>query len=182
MNRYGQTAMAHWERYAPSRVRALEDPEGFFTELGEQIEGQVQTIAQELERNASEAPVYLDRVAQLTGFRRQAEELVLAELVYSVEAELTSTAAELEEMLGGLPSVWSLDRLISDLEVEAEDSGLTGEQERLLARYRELLVLIDYPVGDPVEAVEAMTEAEQRDLVIALSPFWDPQAKALRVQ
>lgn len=180
MNRYGQTAMAHWERYAPSRVRALEDPEGFFTDLGEQIEGQVQTIAVELERNAPEAPVYLDRVAQLTGFRRQAEEQVLAELVYSVETEPSSTSAELEEMLGGLPSVWSLDRLISDLEVEAEESGLTGEQERLLDRYRELLALIDFPVGDPVEAVEAMTEEEQRDLVIALSPFWDPQAKELR--
>lgn len=180
MNRYGQTARAHWERYAPARVQALGDPEGFFTDLGEQIEGQVQTIALELERSSPEAPEYLDRVAQLTGFRRQAEEQVLAELVYSVAVEPASTSAELEEMLGGLPSVWSLDRLISDLEVESEESGLTGEQEQLLARYRELLAVIDFPVGDQLEAIEAMTEAEQRDLVIALSPFWDPQAKALR--
>ena len=180
MNRYGRTARAHWERYAPARVQALEDPEGFFTDLGEQIEGQVQAIALELEQSTPAVPEYLDRVAQLSGFRRQAEEQVLAEMVFSVEAESVSTSEELEEMLGGLPSVWSLDRLISDLEDLEEESGLTGEQETLLSRYRELLALIDFPVGDPTEAVEAMTEAEQRDLVIALSPFWDPRAKTLR--
>lgn len=180
MNRYGQTARAHWERHAPSKISALEDPESFFTDLGEQIEAQVQIIALELERSAPEAAEYLDRVAQLTGFRRQAEEQVLAELVFSVEHEPASMSEELEEMLGGLPSVWSLDRLISDLEDLEEESGLTGEQATLLSRYRELLALIDFPVGDPTEAVEAMTEAEQRDLVIGLSPFWDPQAKALR--
>ena len=180
MNRYGQTARAHWERHAPSKIAALEDPESFFTDLGEQIEAQVQIIALELERSTPEAAGYLDRVAQLTGFRRQAEEQVLAELVFSVEHEPASMSEELEEMLGGLPSVWSLDRLISDLEDLEEESGLTGEQATLLSRYRELLALIDFPVGEPTEAVEAMTEAEQRDLVIALSPFWDPQAKALR--
>ncbi|MFJ4167848.1 hypothetical protein ACIPY5_20030 [Microbacterium sp. NPDC089698] len=158
----------------------MEDPEGFFTDLGEQIETQVQTIALELERTATASPVYLDRMAQLTGFRRQAEEQVLAEMVFSVEHEPVSMSEELEEMLGGLPSVWSLDRLISDLEDLEEESGLTREQEVLLSRYRALLALIDFPVGDRTEAVEAMTEAEQRDLVIALSAFWDPQAKTLR--
>lgn len=179
MNRYGATAKAHWEKYAPSRYQALENPDEYFTDLGEQIEAQVQTIALQLEQSEPASSEYLDRVAQLTGFRRLAEEQVLAELVYSVTPEATSTSAELEEMLDGLPSVWSLDRLIADLEVEQEETGLTDEQEALLEQYRSVLALIDFPEGENA-ALERMTEPEMRDLVIALSPFWDPHNRALK--
>lgn len=181
MNRYGATAKAHWEKYAPSRYQALESPEEFFTDLGEQIEAQVQTMALQLEQSEPATGEYLDRVGQLTGFRRQAEEQVLAELVYSVATEATSTSAELEEMLDGLPSVWSLDRLIADLEAEQEETGLTAEQEARLEQYRAVLALIDFPEGDQSEALERMSEPEMRDLVIALAPFWDPQERALKV-
>lgn len=38
MNRYGQLAMRHWEQHGPSRVAAMADREGFFTDLGVQVE------------------------------------------------------------------------------------------------------------------------------------------------
>ena len=35
MNNYGHQAMAYWERVAPGQFQALEDPQGYFTEVGE---------------------------------------------------------------------------------------------------------------------------------------------------
>ena len=34
MNRYGQLARRHWERWLPGQYAAIQDPDGFFTALG----------------------------------------------------------------------------------------------------------------------------------------------------
>ena len=38
MNQYGQMARRHWARWLPERFAAIENPEAFFTGLGEQAE------------------------------------------------------------------------------------------------------------------------------------------------
>lgn len=99
MNLYGLMARDHWQKYAPSRYATLEDPQEFFTQLGESVLTQVVRISTALERGLSQDMPYLERAAQLRAVQRQAEEIALADLVYTVEPE-TSLAEELDELLG----------------------------------------------------------------------------------
>lgn len=178
MNRYGTLAKEHWEKYAPSRVEALEDPKAYFTDLGEQIQGQVQAIAAQLEQSAPAAEEYQARVAQLNGFRRQAEELVLAELVYSVEAEHTSTNEELTDILFDLPSAGSMRVKIDELLEKQKEWGELEPTDQLeLEQAQALLPLLP---EDKNAAIDRMSEAEMRDLILALTPFWDPDEHYLR--
>lgn len=180
MNRYGVLAREHWEKYAPSRVEALEDPEGFFTEMGEQVQGQVQAIAQQLEISTPAEQEYQARVAQLTGFRRQAEEQVLAEMVYSVETEHTSSNEELTDILFDLPSAGSMRVKVQELLEKQEEWGELEPTDQLeLEQAQALLPLIDFPEGVNA-AIDRMSEAEMRDLILALQPFWDPDEHYLR--
>ena len=38
MNQYGEMARRHWARWLPGRFAAIENPEAFFTGLGEEAE------------------------------------------------------------------------------------------------------------------------------------------------
>lgn len=90
MNRYGRTAQQHWQTYAPSAVAALPDPAGFFSDLGAEVEAEVSDLAERiasLTRHCSTGP-YLEKVARLQTARRTAEEVVMAELVWTKEPEL----------------------------------------------------------------------------------------------
>lgn len=42
MNRYGTEAREHWRAYLPGSYGGLEDPGRFFTELGEQADGEIE--------------------------------------------------------------------------------------------------------------------------------------------
>ena len=42
MNRYGAEALEHWRRHLPISYGMLEDPEEFFTGLGEQAEAEIE--------------------------------------------------------------------------------------------------------------------------------------------
>lgn len=91
MNRYATIARKHWDTHAPSRVAALPDPTGFFSDLGDQIEAQVNDLAERLATmTAGDGPAesYLERVARLQTARRTAEEVVMAELVWTRDPEL----------------------------------------------------------------------------------------------
>ena len=82
MNKYGVRAKAHWEKYLPARTAALEDPQEFFTNLGEQVSDLVTATVEDLEvqhaQQIKEAD-YLTRVGLLTTLQQQAEEIALAE-------------------------------------------------------------------------------------------------------
>lgn len=82
MNLYGQEARDYWRKNAPSRYAAIEDPETFFEELGEQVAQQVLTLMPSFEGTAPANEEYLATVARLNSARRSAEELVKAELVW----------------------------------------------------------------------------------------------------
>lgn len=91
MNRYAMIAKEHWERYAPSLVAALPDRTRFFTDLGAEVEAQVSDLTDRLARMTagdSSAESYLEKVARLQTARRTAEEVVMAELVWTRDPEL----------------------------------------------------------------------------------------------
>jgi hypothetical protein len=81
MNRYGAQAMSHWRTYDPAKYAAIEDPETFFTELGELAETQIQDLEHDLAGTDPPGETYLQKVGRLRMARLQAEEQVLAELI-----------------------------------------------------------------------------------------------------
>lgn len=110
MNQYGQMAMKHWRRWLPSRFSMLEDPEGFFTDLGEQVAEQIVQTQLSLESqhraelNATED--YLTRVGLLNNIRAQAQEMVLDEMVWETPEPGTDLADEALEDPGSDLTEW----------------------------------------------------------------------------
>lgn len=183
MNKYALIAQEHWQKHAPTRYAALENPEEFFEELGESAAVQIDQVASSLERQLPQDLPYLERVGQMQAIRLQAEETVLTDLVYSVESESTSLAAELEEMLSDLPTPAAIQAAIDQLHEEAADqseqegfstSSMTSDQTARLQRLEALLPLVTMD-EDP----EQMPEPALRDRILALRPYWDPQTHSL---
>ncbi|HEY9263345.1 MAG TPA: hypothetical protein VIQ11_01925 [Mycobacterium sp.] len=94
MNLYGLEAKEYWETHAPKRFAALENPDAFFDELGEQIADQVMTLSDQLAGTDQPNEEYLDKARRLTAAKRQAEEIVKHDLML-VEPEMND--AELRE-------------------------------------------------------------------------------------
>ena len=83
MHPYGAEAMAHMQTYLPARYSQIDDPESYFRSLGDQIAEEVLAIFDHLsETTRLPADDYLARAATLNSLKMQAEEVVLAELVY----------------------------------------------------------------------------------------------------
>ena len=81
MNRYGAQAMRHWQTYDPAKYQAIEDPQTFFSELGDLAETQIQSLEHDLAGSDPPQESYLEKVGRLRMARLQAEEQVLAELI-----------------------------------------------------------------------------------------------------
>jgi hypothetical protein len=96
MNHYGVIAQRHWESYAPSPVAGLPDPTRFFTELGLEVQAQVDTLTASLAGLDCTEETYLEKVARLQSARRTAEEIVMAELVWIKDPELALDQAREE--------------------------------------------------------------------------------------
>ncbi|RIJ77941.1 TnpV protein [Nakamurella silvestris] len=84
MNKYGRLAHDHWEKFLPTRFAEIPAPsrEEFFSTLGQQVQDQVSTLSEALERADSPNPEYLAEVGRLNMAKLMAEEKILAELVY----------------------------------------------------------------------------------------------------
>lgn len=183
MNRYGLLARQHWQSAAPQRYAALEDPTRYFEALGETIAAQVTTMSDHLEQKLPSELAYLDRVAQLRTIQKQAEELVLSELVYSVEPETSSLTGELEQLLAELPSPAMIEDSLQRLELEAQEeaeregwsTALLSEEDQ--ARKDQLTALL--PLVRMEREPEAMSEAELSDRILALRPFWNQETRSL---
>ena len=48
MNQYGEMARRHWARWLPGRFAAIENPETFFTSLGDKAGQRITALAWEL--------------------------------------------------------------------------------------------------------------------------------------
>ncbi len=183
MNKYGLIAQEHWKTHAPSRYATLENPTDYFTTLGETAATQVDQIAATLERQLPADLPYLERVGQMNVIRLQAEETVLTDLVYAVPSETSDLAAELEQMIGDLPTptaiLAAIDQINEDADNEAEREGsststLSAEQEQKIAQLTALLPLVSL-----TETPDEMSEPALRDRILALRPYWNPETRSL---
>ena len=89
MNQYGSQAHRHWQTHLPNRYQQIEDPQTFFTDLGEQIAEQVQDKARAIAGPDPERETYLEKVGRLNMARQTAESDVLREVL--PETDLSPT-------------------------------------------------------------------------------------------
>lgn len=82
LDRYARAAEAHMRTYLPARYHQIDDPEAYFTQLGEEIAGQVHALEITLAATEPAATDYLVRAGQLRAARMEAEEIVFSDLVY----------------------------------------------------------------------------------------------------
>ena len=80
MNQYGTQAKKHWQKYLPMRYSQLNDPDSFFSDLGEQIAERVQSLMEDLAGEDPPGESYLDKLGRLNMARRDAEADVLREM------------------------------------------------------------------------------------------------------
>jgi len=81
MNYYGEMAQRHWARWLPRQYAAIEDPDSYFSDLGNQVEARIDELADELAGDSPRGEGYLARAGRIGQARRQAEEIVLTEMV-----------------------------------------------------------------------------------------------------
>ena len=81
MNRYRQMARKHWARWLPAQYAAIEDPTGFFSDLGNQAGQRIDQLADQLAGDGPPGEDYLAKAGRLGQARIQAEEIVLADLI-----------------------------------------------------------------------------------------------------
>lgn len=81
MNQYGTMAREHWARWLPGRYSQIQNPDSFFTALGEEVAQQIGDLMLDLAGDGPPGEDYLAKVGRLNMARQQAEELVLAERV-----------------------------------------------------------------------------------------------------
>lgn len=178
MNNYGHQAMAYWQRVAPGQFQGLEDPQGYFTEVGELLAGRVEQICLHLEATLPPDLDYLARVGQLRAIRAQAQEVAFSELVYDlVTPEPSSLALELEQMLGQLPNQdmieedirWIWDRAEDEAESQGHKTvGLLEADQELVDLLEALRPLVSLD-KDPYE----MTDLELTERISALRPHYE---------
>jgi hypothetical protein len=81
MNHYGSMAQRHWARWLPGRFAMIENPDSFFSDLGNQASDRIAELADRFAGDQPPGEGYLDRVGRLGQARRQAEEIVLHEMI-----------------------------------------------------------------------------------------------------
>ncbi len=87
---YTETVRRYYTEHRPLAMEALGSPqetEDFFRQLGAQIEEQVQQSEDQIAGPAPEGETYLQHVGRLRMARAQAQEIALADLLYSTPPE-----------------------------------------------------------------------------------------------
>ena len=94
MNRYGLMAQRHWARWLPQRYATIEDPDSFFSTLGQETEQQIDALATELAGDDQPGEDYLAKAGRLTAARSQAEEIILPQQILPAPEPDTSEDPE----------------------------------------------------------------------------------------
>ena len=83
MNEYGATARDHCRRWRPASYAEITDTESYFTDLGDRVAQEISDLWAKLRARSGNPPGedYIARVGRLNALRKQAEEVVLADLV-----------------------------------------------------------------------------------------------------
>jgi hypothetical protein len=81
MNQYAAMAQTHWARFLPTRYSQINDPDSYFSILGQEVADEIDDLTQQLTENDAASEDYLSKVGRLNSARQQAREKVLAERV-----------------------------------------------------------------------------------------------------
>lgn len=83
MNRYGRMAYDHASQHQPKSFASMADPITHFSRLGEEVENRVTTLRDQLLGSLRPSESLEDYRQRSYQARRQAEEVVLAEMVWT---------------------------------------------------------------------------------------------------
>jgi len=81
MNQYGAMARSHWARWLPQWYATINDPDSFFSTLGQETARQIDELTAELAGDDQPGEGYLAKAGRLTAARSQAEEIILPQQV-----------------------------------------------------------------------------------------------------
>ena len=81
MNQYGAMARSHWARWLPQRYATIDDPDSFFSTLGQETARQIDELTADLAGDDQAGEGYLAKAGRLTAARSQAEEIILPQQV-----------------------------------------------------------------------------------------------------
>ncbi|MFF2347558.1 TnpV protein [Pseudarthrobacter sp. NPDC058119] len=87
MNKYGRQAQEAWKAASPTRYSQIQNPEEFFTSLGEQAQEQVDELLPKLAGPDPKDETYFEKVGRLNAAKSQAEEIVRYDLLSPPETE-----------------------------------------------------------------------------------------------
>lgn len=83
MNHYGRMAYDHASRHQPKSFASMTDPMDYFSRLGEEVENRITTLRDQLLGSLRPAESLDDFRQRGYQARHQAEEMVLAEMVWT---------------------------------------------------------------------------------------------------
>lgn len=89
MNRYGLMAMRHWQTHRRDAYRQAENPESFFSWMGEEIANRIATLTTQLAGPDLPGENYLDKAARLNNAKARATELAFDDFGLAMRPELT---------------------------------------------------------------------------------------------
>jgi hypothetical protein len=81
MNNYGAQALRHWRRHLPGQLEQIQDPEAFFSHLGETAAAEIDQIAGALTRAQPPGEGYLEELARLQTARTTAQMQVIRDMI-----------------------------------------------------------------------------------------------------
>lgn len=81
MNHYGAIAQSHWETWLPRQYEAIEDPDSFFSDLGNRASDRIAELADQFAGDDVPGEGYLAKVGRLGEARHRAEEIVLHDMI-----------------------------------------------------------------------------------------------------
>ncbi len=114
MNRYGRLAYDHTRLHRPKAFAAITDPTAHFTALGVEVEGEITELRDRLLGVPREAENLEDYRRRSYQARRQAEEVVLAEAVWT--APEPATEAEDYDVLASRSQLAAASRVLASLD------------------------------------------------------------------
>ncbi|HEX7478376.1 MAG TPA: hypothetical protein VF331_11260 [Polyangiales bacterium] len=97
MNKYGLKAQEHWKRWLPTRYSQLENPDRYFSTLGDEIQTRIEELSLASAGDDPPKESYLDKLGRLNMTRLNAESQALQELaLLEPEAAETQTSTARE--------------------------------------------------------------------------------------
>ena len=113
MNRYGQMAWDHWRRWRPKMLTGIEDPQAYFSSLGQQTEREIDELADQIAGPDRPGETTLQKTARLREARISAEsDLLPLRITLPAEDEEPEQASRLGQ--------WVEDQIDPDDPIETQ--------------------------------------------------------------